>query len=100
MSHVDASAIAGQLEIDEVIPDKISHEIKNNAREDANEILYLHLRHQSSPETLHTLCDVMKKKQGYPKMNEFGDYLKRHLPSVGYDAGTKMSTYFIRTCVC
>ena len=84
LSYVDARAIARKLEIENVIPMNVSHKIENSGPSVANEVLFLHLRSHSSPQTLHKLCDVMTSKNGYPGMRELGRTMKKDLPSVGY----------------
>ena len=79
---IDARAIARKLEIEEVIPNRVSYKIENSAPEDANDLLFLHLRSHSSLETLHKLCDVMIGMSGYPKINKLGRLVKDDLTTV------------------
>ena len=88
LAYIDACAIARKLEIEKVIPDTVSHEIQQSAPSVANEVLFLHLRSHSSPETLHKLCDVMMSTSGYPKMNKLGRSMKDALATVSYVAET------------
>ena len=102
LSYIDARAIATRLEIEEVIPDTVSHKIQQSAPSVANEVLFLHLRSHSSPETLHKLCDVMISTSGYPKINELGRSMKDALTTVSYVAETvyKVEQYVHHNHVC
>ena len=82
LSCIDARAIVTRLEIEEVIPDTVSYKIQHSAPSVANEVLFLHLRSHSSPETLHKLCDVMISMRGYAKMKNLGRDMKDNLPTV------------------
>ena len=96
LACIDARAIARKLEIAEVIPNRVSFKIENSAPDDANELLFLHLRSHSSPETLHKLCDVMISMRGYQKMNKLGKLMKDDLTTVSCVAESgKHSFYFI-----
>ena len=86
LSYIDACAIAKKLEIEKVIPKRLSFKIENSAPEDANDLLFLHLQSHSSLETLHKLCDVMISMSGYPNMNEVGRSMKDALTTVSYVA--------------
>ena len=80
----------------EAIPDTVSHEIQQSAPSVANEVLFLHLRSHSSPETLHKLCDVMTSMSGYPNMNKLGSTMKKDLHSVGcVDESNEYTSYAI-----
>ena len=85
LSCIDC-AIVTRLEIEKVIPDTVSHKIQQSAPSVANEVLFLHLRSHSSPETLYKLCDVMISMSGYPKMNELGRSMTVALTTVSYVA--------------
>ena len=105
LACVDARAIAKKLEIKEVIPNRLSFKIENSAPEDANHLLFLHLRSHSSLETLHKLCDVMISMSGYPNMNKLGRSMKDALTTVSYVAETvyKVEQYVHHNhviCVC
>ena len=102
LTCIDARAIAKKLEIEEVIPNRLSFKIENSAPEDANDLLFLHLQSHSSLETLHKLCDVMTSMSGYPNMNKLGSTMKKDLPSVGYVAVTvyKVEQYVHHKHVC
>ena len=102
LSCIDARAIVTRLEIKEVIPNRLSFKIENSAPEDANDLLFLHLRSHSSLETLHNLCDVMISMSGYPKMNELGRSMKDALATVGYVVKTvyKVEQYVHHNHVC
>ena len=82
LACIDARAIASRLEIEKVIPNRVSFKIQNSAPDDANNLLFLHLRSHSSPETLHKLCDVMINMSGYAKMIELGRVMKDNLTTV------------------
>ena len=102
LSHIDAHAIARKLEIKNVIPNRVSYEIKNSATEDANDLLFLHLQSNASLETLHKLCDVMTSTSGYPNMNKLGSTMKKDLPLVGYVAESNEYTSYssLYACLC
>ena len=100
LACVDARAIAKKLEIKEVIPNRLSFKIENSAPEDANNLLFLHLRSHSSLETLHKLCDVMIDMSGYPNMNELGRSMKVALTTVSYVAETYEYMSQASPCLC
>ena len=91
---IDARAIARKLEIAEVIPNRVSFKIENSAPDDANNLLFLHLRSHSSPKTLHKLCDVMISESGYPKMNELGRFMKDDLTTVSCVSESSSHTFY------
>ena len=93
LSYIDALAIVTRLEIEEVIPDTLSHKIQQSAPSVANEVLFLHLRSHSSLETLHKLCDVIISMRGYPKMNKLGRSMKDALTTVSFVAETVYNTF-------
>ena len=64
----------------------MSFRIENSAPDDANDLLFLHLRSHSSLESLHKLCDVMTGMSGYPNMNELGRLMEDDLNTVSYVA--------------
>ena len=99
---IDARAIARKLEIGKVIPNSLSFKIANNAPEDANDLLFLHLRSHSSLETLHKLCDVMIGMSGYPKMNKLGRLMKDDLTTVSCVSKSSEHTlmYSVFCAVC
>ena len=92
LACIDARAIARKLEIEEVIPNRVSFKIENSAPDDANNLLFLHLRSHSSPETLHKLCGVMISMSGYPKMIELGRFMKDNLTTVSCVARSSKHT--------
>ena len=102
LSYIDARAIVTRLEIDEVIPDTVSHKIQQSAPSVANEVLFLHLRSHSSLETLHKLCDVMIGMSGYPKMNKLGRLMKDDLTTVSCVSESSEHTlmYSVFCAVC
>ena len=100
LSYIDARAIVTRLEIEEVIPDTVSHKIQQSAPSVANEVLFLHLRSHSSPETLHKLCDVMIGMSGYPKMNKLGRLMKDNLTAVSCVAESSKHTFSCTVCFC
>ena len=77
---VDTHAIAGLLKVKKVIPESLFFELKNTSNDAATELLYLHMRDHGSLETVHRLCDVMIKKEGYPNMISLGQDMKEDLP--------------------
>ena len=96
LSYIDACAIVTRLEIEEVIPDTVSHKIQQSAPSVANEVLFLHLRSHSSLETLHKLCDVMIGMSGYPKMNKLGRLMKEDLTTVSCVAESSKHTSHVQ----
>ena len=102
LSCIDARAIVTRLEIEEVIPDTVSHQIQQSAPSVANEVLFLHFQSHSSPETLHKLCDVMISMSGYPNMNTLGKLMKDKLTTVSGVESSKHPFYvqcFFVQCV-
>ena len=94
LACIDARAIARKLEIEEVIPNRVYFKIENSAPDDANNLLFLHLRYHSSLETLHKLCGVMisMSLSGYPKMIGLGRFMKDNLPTVSCVARSSKHT--------
>ena len=82
---VNAHAIRMKLEIDEVIPRKLSFDMANTFEGDATKMLYLHLRDNATSNVIHKVCDAMTKEIGYPKMNQLGSKMKsdKDLPPYG-----------------
>ena len=77
LSVVAADAIARRLKIDNIVPDKVYHEIIGEDSESAREILFIHFSQEGTPSTIRTLCDVMISKTGYPSMIALGENMKQ-----------------------
>ena len=73
---VDAHAIRMRLEIDEVIPKKLSFDMDRTSSDEATELLYLHLRDHATLQDIHKLCAAMTSKTGYGNMVKLGDKMK------------------------
>ena len=80
LKGVNTHAIARALQIEKVIPQKLHFELKKTSNDEATEMLFLHMRDNSTLETVHRLCDVMIRKEGFPKMNRLGQDMKKDLP--------------------
>ena len=80
LERVNARAIAGLLEIKKVIPGLLHFKLNGTHNEEATQMLYLHMRDHGSLETVHSLCDVMIGKEGFPRMNSLGQDMKEDLP--------------------
>ena len=79
LGSINTHAIAGLLEIKKVIPGDLCFELEKTGNDKATEMLYLHMRDHGSLETVHSLCDVMISKEGFPKMNSLGQDMKNDL---------------------
>ena len=73
---VDAHAIRMRLEIDGVIPKKLSFDMDKTSSDEATELLYLHLRDHATSHGIHKLCAAMISKTGYGNMVKLGDKMK------------------------
>ena len=82
------------MEIKKVIPGDLCFELERTGNDKATEMLFLHMRDHGSLETVRSLCDVMIGKEGYPKMNNLGQDMKKDL-QVSYIYADNMTT-----CVC
>ena len=97
LQSVDSHAIVLRLEIEKVISGKLSHIIKNQYVGDGNEELFLYLRRQADPGSIHKLCDVMVREEGYAMMNKVGKDMARELDLL---TGMHVRTcYHIHACV-
>ena len=90
LGSVNTHAIAKLLAIKKVIPGDLCFELEKTGNDKATEILFLHMRDHGLLETVHSLCDVMIGKEGYPKMNSLGQDMQEDLPV----------SYIQATCVC
>ena len=80
---MDAKAIASDVRGEGIIPEKVETEINNSkSLGEANNALFVHLRNQALPEDLLHLCRIMKKSEGYRKMQRFGENLQARLEKV------------------
>ena len=80
LKRVNTHAIAGLLEIKQVIPESLCFELKRTSNDVATEMLFLHMRDNSLLKTVHSVCDVMISKVGFPRMNSLGRDMKEDLP--------------------
>ena len=79
LQSVDSHVIVLGLEIEDVISEDLAFTIKRHCRSTGNEELFLHLRRDADPGSIHKLCDVMVRKKGYAMMNELGGDMRREL---------------------
>ena len=73
---VDTNAIRMKLEIDGVIPKKLSFDMDKTSPDEATKMLYLHLHARATSNDIHKLCDAMTKISGYGNMNKLGAKMK------------------------
>jgi ankyrin repeat protein len=80
MKAASAKEVASNLYRRKVIPEPVETEIERALdRKTANGHLYDHLYSQGTLETIQVVCDVFIKEEGYPRMNELGERMKREL---------------------
>ena len=80
LQSVDSHAIVLRLEIEKVISEDLAFTIERHcSRSTGNEKLFLHLRRNADPGSIHKLCDVMVREKGYAMMNELGRDMRREL---------------------
>ena len=101
----EATAVAAELRRQRVIPEAIETKIKiAQDRKEANGHLYDHLLSQATVKTLRIVCDVFIKEEGYPRMNELGERMKKDLAHTQYviENVSLMYTYmfFCTHCIC
>ena len=60
-------------------PDVRSHINAATSEEDAQEILFHHLKHNANLATLREFCEVAISAKGHPNMQSFGEKLKEEL---------------------
>ena len=61
---VNVDAIRMKLQIDGVIPEKLSIDMDHTSKDEAAEMLYLHLRGHATSNDIHKLCDAMISRSG------------------------------------
>ena len=80
---MDAKALATEAQDAEIIPEAVKTEIIGaKTLEEANNVLFKHLRNQATLEGLLHLCSIMKGSKGYRKMQRFGETLQAKLEKV------------------
>ena len=79
LNDVDSRVIVLRLEINEVIPEDVAHDIDHCSVRKGNEKLLLHLQKHANPNSISKLCDVMRSITGYPRMNRLGRAMKKEL---------------------
>ena len=80
MTCAGAKEVASELRRKRVIPERVENEIKGALdRKAANGLLYDHLYAQGTFQTLEIVCDVFIQEQGYPRMNNLGERMKKEL---------------------
>ena len=78
-----AKDIAREVRSAEIIPEAVETQIKESkSLDEANDVLFVHLRSQATLEDLLLLCGIMKKSKGYRKMQGFGEKLQARLEKV------------------
>lgn len=68
-----------KLKRKEVIPPDIVTKIENANDDEATEILYDHLKHHGTVETLREYCEVAGQAHGYPIMQGLAEKMKKEL---------------------
>ena len=80
---MDAKAVARQARSKKIIPEAVKTRINDSQSSDeANDILFEHLRSQATLEGLRRLCSIMKEAEGYEQMQKFGRKLEAKLEEV------------------
>ena len=80
---MDAKAVARQARRKKIIPEAVETRINDSQSSDeANDILFVHLRSQATLEGLSRLCSIMKEAEGYQQMQKFGRKLEAKLEEV------------------
>ena len=79
LQSVDSHAIVLRLEIEKVIPGRLSHSIRNQCASDGNQQLFLYLQRQADPESICKLCNEMVRDKSYKNMNSLGRDMRREL---------------------
>ena len=101
----EATAVTAELRRQRVIPELVETKIKRALdRKEGNGHLYDHLLSQATVKTLRIVCNVFIKEEGYPRMNELGERMKKELAHSQYviENVSLMYTYmfFCTHCVC
>ena len=96
IKEVEASAIVSELHHLNIIDEGDMIGIKKvDYSTEQNEHLHRVLMKKCTVESLKSVCDVMAKVNGNPKMNAFGKFLKKSLdPALG------MHAFWWCVCVC
>ena len=79
LKSVNTHAIAKALQIEEVIHQNLHFKLEKTRNDEATQMLFLHMRDNSSLEIVHRLCDVIISKKGFPKMSNLGQDMKEDL---------------------
>ena len=80
---MDATAVARQTRSKGIIPEAVETQINGSkSTDEANDILFEHLRSQATLEGLRGLCSIMKDAKGYQQMQRFGKELEAKLEEV------------------
>ena len=80
MKDAGAKEVASELRRRQVIPEPVETKIEKALdRKTANGLLYDHLYAQGTFQTLEIVCDVFIGEQGYPRMNQLGEWMKEEL---------------------
>ena len=66
-----------------VIPQDVVAKIEHSNDDDAKEILYDHLKHQGTVDTLREYCQIAGEASGYPNMQRLAAKMKKELPLEG-----------------
>ena len=67
-----------------VITESTYSRIYNANDNDAKEILYDHLKHHGSEDTLRDFCEMAIEAKGYPKMQKLGEKMMKGLTQGGW----------------
>ena len=76
-----------------VITEDVKSSIDTSNTEDAREVLYYHLTHHATVDTLREYCEVAIDAEGYPNMQSLGRKMKEELEQGGW-----LSTYHCARC--
>ena len=67
-----------------VITEDVKSSIDTSNTKDAREVLYHHLTHHATVDTLREYCEVAIDAEGYPKMQSLGKKMKEELEQAGW----------------
>ena len=83
MQFVNAKLHLRKLIRKGVITDTIKGEIENSSDDDAREVLFAHLKHNTDVDTLKKYLRVAIAARGYPNMQSLGRKMKEELKQGG-----------------
>ena len=83
-----------------VITENIASRTSATTDDESRELLYHHLKHHGSVQTLREFCEVVVAADGYPNMQKLAEKILHAIPTDGYWCMCDWCVYLCSTHMC